>query len=176
LSPLVELAGKTLGVIGYGRIGRQTAAIGRAFGMNILAYDPIAPTGPEMVELEDLLRQADVVSLHCPLTPDNRGLINSDRLRVMKPTAFLVNTARGPLVVEQDLADALNAGRLGGAGLDVLPVEPPVNGSPLMSAKNCIVTPHIAWATKEARGRLMQTAADNLRLFLAGMPQNVVNQ
>jgi glycerate dehydrogenase len=175
VSPLVELAGKTLGVIGYGRIGRQTAAIGRAFGMNILAHDPIAPAGPEMVGLEELLRQSDVISLHCPLTAENRGLINSDRLRLMKPSALLINTARGPLVVEQDLADALNAGRLGGAGLDVLPVEPPKNGSPLPGAKNCIVTPHIAWATREARARLMQTAVENLRAFSAGAPQNVVN-
>jgi glycerate dehydrogenase len=175
VSPLIELAGKTLGVIGYGRIGRQTAAIGRAFGMNILAHDPVAPTGPEMVGLEELLRQSDVVTLHCPLTADNRGLINTERLRFMKPSAFLINTARGPLVVEQDLADALNSGKLGAAGLDVLPVEPPKNGSPLMGAKNCIVTPHIAWATREARSRLMQTAVNNLRAFLAGNPQNVVN-
>ena len=175
ISPLIELAGKTLGVIGYGRIGRQTAAIGRAFGMNILAHDPIAPSGPEMVGLEELLRQSDVVSLHCPLTADNRGLINAERLRLMKPSAVLINTARGPLVVEQDLADALNSGKLGGAGLDVLPAEPPKNGSPLMGAKNCIVTPHIAWATREARARLMQTAVDNLRAFLNGKPQNVVN-
>jgi glycerate dehydrogenase len=175
VSPLVELAGKTLGVVGYGRIGRQTAAIGRALGMNVIAHDPIAPAGAEMVGLEELLRQADVVSLHCPLTADNRGLINSERLRIMKPSALLINTARGPLVVEQDLADALNSGRLGGAGLDVLPVEPPKNGSPLLGAKNCIVTPHIAWATREARGRLMQTAVENLRAFLAGKPQHVVN-
>jgi glycerate dehydrogenase len=175
LSPLLELAGKTLGVIGYGRIGRQTAAIGRAFGMNIVAHDPIAPAGPELIGLDDLLRQSDVVSLHCPLTADNRGLINAERLRLMKPTAFLINTARGPLIVEQDLADALNGGKLAGAGLDVLPVEPPKERSPLIGVKNCIVTPHIAWATKEARTRLMQTAAENLRAFIAGKPQNVVN-
>jgi glycerate dehydrogenase len=176
LAPLIELAGKTIGIVGYGRIGRQAAAIARAFGMNVLAHDPLAPAGPDMVSLEELLRNSDVVSLHCPLTPENRGLINADRLRMMKPAAFLINTARGPLVVEQDLADALSAGKLGGAGLDVLPAEPPTNGSPLMNAKNCIVTPHIAWATKEARARLMQTAVDNLRAFLAGNPQNVVNR
>jgi glycerate dehydrogenase len=171
----VELAGKTLGVIGYGRIGRQTGAIGRAFGMNVIAHDPIAPPAPELVSLEELLRQSDVVSLHCPLTAENRGLINAARLKLMKPAAFLINTARGPLVVEQDLAGALNEGRIAGAALDVLPVEPPVNGSPLTAAKNCIVTPHIAWATKEARMRLMKTAVENLRAFLAGKPQNVVN-
>ena len=179
LSPLVELAGKTLGVVGFGRIGQQTAAIGRAFGMNVIAHDPIvrqSPDGAELVELEDLLRRADVVSLHCPLTADNRGLMNSERLRLMKPSAFLINTARGPLIVEQDLADALNAGSLSGAALDVLPVEPPLNGSPLMQAKNCIVTPHIAWATKEARARLMGSAVENLRAFIAGKPQNVVNK
>jgi glycerate dehydrogenase len=175
LSPLIELAGKTLGIIGYGRIGQRTAEIGRAFGMQILAHDPDAPAAPEMVGLNDLLRQSDVVSLHCPLTAENRGLMSAERLRTMKASAFLINTARGPLVVEQDLADALNSGRLGGAGLDVLPVEPPRNGSPLMNARNCIVTPHVAWATKEARTRLMQTAVENLRAFLAGKPQNVVN-
>jgi glycerate dehydrogenase len=165
-------------VAGFGRIGQQTAAIGRAFGMNVIAHDPIvrqSPDGTELVELEDLLRRADVVSLHCPLTADNRGLMNSARLSLMKPSAFLINTARGPLIVEQDLADALNGGTLAGAALDVLPVEPPVNGSPLMQAKNCIVTPHIAWATKEARARLMGTAIENLRAFIAGKPQNVVN-
>jgi len=178
LSPLIELAGKTLGVVGFGRIGRQTAAIGRAFGMKVIAHDAVSMPSMDdfqMVELEELLRRADVVSLHCPLTGENRGLINSERLSLMKPSAFLINTARGPLVVEQDLADALNSGRLGGAALDVLPVEPPRNGSPLMEAKNCIITPHIAWATKEARARLMDTAVENLRRFLAGRPQNVVN-
>jgi len=179
LSPLVELAGKTLGVVGFGRIGQQTAAIGRAFGMRVIAHDPIvtkSPDGTELVALEDLLRRADVVSLHCPLTADNRGLMNSARLSLLKPSAFLINTARGPLVVEQDLAEALNSGRLAGAAVDVLPVEPPVKGSPLMQATNCIVTPHMAWATKEARARLMDTVVENLRAFLAGKPQNVVNK
>ena len=178
LSPLVELAGKTLGIVGFGRIGRQTAAIGRAFGMKTIAHD-VAVSGTkedtEIVDLDELLRQADIVSLHCPMTPDNRGMINSARLALMKPSALLINTARGPLVVEQELADALNAGKLGGAGLDVLPVEPPRTGSPLFGAKNCIVTPHIAWATREARARLMKIAAENLRLFLGGTPRNIVN-
>lgn len=177
LSPLTELAGKLMGIVGFGRIGRQTAAVARAFGMQVIAHDPLAGAGSgvEMVSLDDLLRRADVVSLHCPLTPDNRGLINSERLALMKPSAFLINTARGPLVNEQDLAAALERGTIAGAGLDVLPVEPPVNGSPLLGAKNCIVTPHIAWATKEARTRLMQEAVENLRGFLSGKPRNVVN-
>ena len=178
VSPLVELAARTLGLVGFGRIGRQTAAIGRAFGMKTIAHD-VALSGvvedTEMTGLDDLLGRADVVSLHCPLTPDNRGMINSARIALMKPSALLINTARGPLVSEQDLADALNAGKIGGAGLDVLPSEPPRNGSPMFGAKNCIVTPHIAWATKEARARLMDVAAENLRLFLAGRPRNIVN-
>ncbi len=120
-------------------------------------------------------RRAEVVSLHCPLTPDNRGLINAERLALMQPNAFLINTARGPLVVEQNLADALNAGKLAGAALDVLPVEPPQKGSPLLGARNSLVTPHIAWATKESRARLMETAVENLRAFLTGKPRNVVN-
>lgn len=177
VTPLVELNEKTLGLVGYGRIGQQTGAIARAFGMKVIAHDPTvsAPSdGTEMMSLEDLLRQADVVSLHCPLTPDNRGLINAERLALMKPSAFLVNTARGPLVVEKDLATALNDGRLAGAGIDVLSQEPPVNGSPLMEAKNCLLTPHIAWATKEARARLMKIAVDNLRAWLSNNPVNLI--
>ncbi len=177
LSPLVELAGKTLGLIGFGRIGRQTAIIGQAFGMHVIAADPTL-SGEENVEsvrIDELLRRADVVSLHCPLTPDTRGLMNAERLAQMKPSALLINTSRGPLVDEQALAEALRSGRLAGAALDVIPVEPPVEPSPLMSAPNCLVTPHIAWATKEARGRLMQTAVDNVAAFLAGHPANVVN-
>jgi len=174
-TPLVELSGKTLGIVGYGRIGRATAQIGRAFGMNILASDAIQnDAGVEWRSIEDLLREADVVSLHCPLTPETNGLMNAERLRLMKPTAFLLNTSRGPLIVNQDLADALNAGVIAGAGLDVLDVEPPKQGNPLIGAKNCIVTPHMAWATKEARARLMDIAVENLRAFLAGTPANVV--
>ena len=177
LTPLVELAGKTLGLIGYGRIGRQTGVIARAFGMNVIAADPMLKheEGVESASLEDVLRRADVVSLHCPLTPETRGLMNSERLAQMKRTAFLINTARGPLVDEQALADALNTGVIAGAGIDVIPVEPPQLPSPLFSAQNCIVTPHIAWATKEARTRLMNTAVENVEAFLAGSPQNVVN-
>jgi glycerate dehydrogenase len=172
----MELAGKTMGLIGYGRIGRQVGVLARAFGMNVIAADPMlkAEEGVEVVSVEEVLRRSDVVSLHCPLTPETRGLINASRLQLMKTTAFLINTSRGLLVIEQDLADALNQKRLAGAGLDVLPAEPP-QGSPLFAACNCIVTPHIAWATREARARLMGTAVDNVRAFLAGRPQNVVN-
>lgn len=177
--PLIELAGKTMGIIGFGRIGRAAAELALAFGMTVLAHDvsapPSPPAGVRMTDLETLLRESDVVSLHCPLTTENQGLINADRLALMKPTAFLINTSRGPLVVAQDLADALNAGRLAGAGVDVLPVEPPPADNPLLSARNCLITPHIAWATGAARARLMDTVVENLRAFQAGTPQNVVN-
>lgn len=172
---LVELEGLTLGLIGYGRIGRATAALGTAFGMRVLAHDPsVAEADVPMVPLERLLSESDVVSLHCPLTPSNRGLIDRAALERMKPTAWLINTARGPLVNEADLAEALRKGTIAGAALDVLSVEPPSPDNPLLSAPNCIVTPHIAWATRAARARLMATVADNLRAFLEGRPQNVV--
>lgn len=179
-SPQMELAGKTFGVVGFGRIGRQTARIANAMGMRILAHDAVMANPPAYPEfrwaaLDELLRESDVVSLHCPLFPDTQGLINAERLRTMKRTAFLLNASRGPLMVDQDLADALDAGVIAGAGVDVLSVEPPVSGNPLFSAKNCVVTPHIAWATKEARARLMGMAADNLAAFLGGKPQNVVS-
>ena len=178
-SPLVELDGLTLGVAGLGRIGKTVAAIGQAFGMRVLAYDPWqkeAPAGIAMTpDLDRLFRESDVLTVHCPLTPENRGMVNAARLALMKSSAFLVNTSRGPLVVEKDLADALNAGRLAGAGLDVLAVEPPPASNPLLTAKNCIITPHIAWATLAARRRLMATVAQNVRAFLAGKPTNVVN-
>lgn len=169
-SPLVELAGKTMGVVGFGRIGRRTGAIAEAFGMNVISFD----VGQPQSDLDALLRDSDVVSLHCPLTPDNQGLINAARLRTMKPSAFILNTSRGPLIVDQDLADALNAGVIAGAGLDVLSIEPPAGGNPLFSAKNCIITPHIAWATKEARTRLLDVAVENLRAFHTGSPVNVL--
>jgi glycerate dehydrogenase len=179
-SPLMELAGKTFGVIGFGRIGRQAARIADAMGMRVMANDAIQTNAPDYegfawAEVEQLLRESDVVSLHCPLTAGNKGLINRERLRMMKRSAIVLNTSRGPLIVDQDLADALNDGVIGGAGLDVLSVEPPVSGNPLFQARNCIVTPHIAWATKEARTRLMDIAVDNVRAFLAGTPKNVVN-
>jgi glycerate dehydrogenase len=175
--PLIELAGKTMGLIGYGRIGRQTAVIARAFGMRVIAADPYMQPeeGVESLSIDEVLSRADVVSLHCPLTPETRGLMNEERLSRMKPSAFLINTSRGPLIDEHALASALEHGRLAGAAVDVLPVEPPVKPSPLMQAKNCLVTPHIAWATKEARERLMHTAVENVRAFIRGKPVNVVN-
>jgi glycerate dehydrogenase len=176
--PLLELAGRTLGLIGLGRIGQATAQLGLAFGMQVIAHDPqVGPSvvGVRRVDLEQVFRDSDVLSLHCPLTPQTQRLVDRPRLALMKPTAILINTSRGPLVDEQALADALNAGRLAGAGLDVLAVEPPRVDNPLLSAKNCVITPHIAWATKAARQRLLDTVVDNLRAFLAGRPQHVVN-
>lgn len=175
--PLIELAGRTLGIVGFGEIGRAVARIGKAFGMEVIASArrPRAVDGVEFVSTDDLFRRADVVTLHCPLTDETRGLVNATRLATMKPTAFLINTGRGPLVVEQDLADALNSGRIAGAGLDVLSAEPPPANNPLPSAKNCLITPHIAWATREARARLLDVVVANLRAFLVGQPQNVVN-
>lgn len=172
---LVELAGLTLGIVGYGRIGRSVATIGRAFGMRILAWRRNHGGGPECVDLDTLLRESDVVSLHCPLTPQTERLVNAATLATMKPTAFLVNTARGGLVDEAALAAALDAGRLAGAGLDVLSVEPPPASNPLLTARNCIITPHVAWATRQARQRLIAVTAENLRAFAAGTPRHVVN-
>jgi glycerate dehydrogenase len=176
---LVELAGQTLGVVGFGRIGAAVAGIGRALGMNVLAHRRTPPAagvaGTTFVDLETLLRRSDVVSLHCPLTPDTRGLIAARTLAIMKPTAFLINTARGPLIDEADLAAALDAGRIAGAGLDVLSVEPPPASNPLLTARNCVITPHVAWATRNARRRLIAVSAANLHAFVAGWPQNVVN-
>lgn len=176
-SPLIELAGKTLGLVGLGKIGQATARIGLAFGMHVVAYDPAgtAVDGVEAVDLDTLLERSDVVSLHCPLTSENEGFINRKRLQVMKPTAFLINTGRGPLINEDDLAEALAAGSIAAAGLDVLSVEPPPADHPLIAAKNCYITPHIAWATRESRARLMATAVDNVRAFLNNEPTNVVN-
>jgi glycerate dehydrogenase len=178
-SPQIELAGKTMGIVGFGRIGRQTAAIARTLGMRIVASDEYprgAPDYPgfEWLTVDRLLAEADVVSLHCPLTRNNSGLIDRRRLATMKASALLLNTSRGALVVEQDLADALNGGVIAGAALDVLSVEPPAESNPLLSARNCIVTPHIAWATKEARQRLLAIGVENVRAFLAGRPQNVL--
>jgi glycerate dehydrogenase len=178
-SPLMELSGKTMGIVGFGRIGRQTGRIADAMGMRVIANDTYRgdpPAWPDFrwAELDELLRESDVVSLHSPLFPDTLGMINARTLALMKPSAFLINTSRGPLVVDQDLADALNAGKLAGAGLDVLSSEPPAADNPLLHARNCLVTPHIAWATKEARGRLMDLAVGNVRAFLGGTPRNTV--
>jgi glycerate dehydrogenase len=172
---LVELAGLTLGLVGYGRIAQAVAAVGRAFGMRVL-HSRRGPTDdPECVPLDELLAQSDVVSLHCPLTPQTQGLIDARRLGLMKPTAFLINTSRGPLINEPDLAAALAAGRIAGAGVDVLSVEPPPASNPLLTAPNCIITPHVAWATRNARRRLVDVAAANVRAFVEGRPQHVVN-
>ncbi|MCP5529280.1 MAG: D-2-hydroxyacid dehydrogenase [Opitutaceae bacterium] len=174
-TPLTELDGKVLGIVGHGRIGRAVADLGRAFGMNVIVHSRSAKDGVEQVGLDELFQRADVVSLHCPLTPETQGLVNAKRLALMKRDALLVNTGRGPLIVEADLAAALNAGRIGGAALDVLSSEPPPADNPLLTAKNCLITPHIAWATKAARARLLGTVVDNIRAFAAGKPRNVVN-
>jgi glycerate dehydrogenase len=176
--PLVELEGLTLGLVGLGRIGRAVAELGAAFGMKVLACDPAAGTAPpfvRLVELDMLFRESDVVSLHCPLTPETARLVNARRLSQMKPTALLINTSRGGLVDEPALAEALNAGRLAGAALDVLAAEPPSASNPLLTARNCLITPHLAWATRAARSRLMHVAVENVRAFLQGRPGNVVN-
>ena len=177
--PLTELSGKVMGIVGFGRIGRQTARIADAFEMRVIAndvqqFDSPAYSGFRRVSFEELLRESDVVSLHSPLSPETRGMINARSLGLMKPTAFLINTSRGPLVMEQDLADALNAGRIAGAAVDVLSEEPPAENNPLIGARNCLVTPHIAWATREARKRLLDGAIQNLAAFLRGSPRNVV--
>ena len=173
---LVELDGKKMGIVGYGNIGKATARIALAFGMEVLAYtskeQKDLPQGIKKATLDELFTESDVVSLHCPLTPETKELVNAERLKNMKPSAILINTGRGPLVNEQDLADALNEGRIAGAGLDVLSVEPSVANNPLLSAKNCFITPHIAWATKEARTRLMDIAINNLRSYQEG---NIIN-
>ena len=178
-SPLVELEGKTMGVIGFGRIGRSVGRIADAMGMRVIANDtyrgdPPAYAGFRWAERDELLRESDAVSLHSPLTPETAGMIHAGTIALMKPSAFLINTSRGPLVVDQDLADALNAGRLAGAGLDVLSVEPPAETNPLLAARNCLVTPHIAWATREARARLMDAVAANISAWISGNPRNVI--
>ncbi len=177
-TPLVELAGLTLGIVGCGRIGRAVARLGQAFGMTVIGHDVMPIEDPLItpVDLETLFAESDVISLHCPLTPENQGMINTARFSLMKQSAFLINTSRGQLVNEGDLAEALNNGRIAGAGLDVLSVEPPREGNPLLTAQNCIITPHIAWATRSARQRLLQTSLDNLAAWLNGRPQNLVNQ
>ncbi|MDP9291278.1 MAG: D-2-hydroxyacid dehydrogenase [Verrucomicrobiota bacterium] len=174
--PLVELAGKTMGIVGFGAIGKAVAAIAGAFGMKVIVSTRTAQTVAdiEFVPVDEVFRRADVVTLHCPLTTETQGLVNAQRIASMKPGAFLINTGRGALVVENELAAALDSGRLAGAGLDVLSVEPPLPGNPLPVAKNCLITPHIAWATRAARERLMTIAVANVRSFLAGSPQNVV--
>jgi len=177
-TPQTELAGKKLGIIGFGQIGQAVAKIGLAFGMEVI-FNNRSQKQTELkatqVDLETLLSESDFISINCPLTPENAGFINKDTIDKMKSTAFLVNTGRGPLINEQDLANALNSGKIAGAGLDVLSVEPALKSNPLPFAKNCFITPHIAWATFEARTRLMNIATENLKAFIDGNPQNVVN-
>jgi glycerate dehydrogenase len=175
--PLVELSGLTLGIIGFGRIAKKVATIAEAFGMKVLVakHRPGLESPYPMAETDEVFRRADVLTLHCPLTPATKGIVNAERLTLMKPTAFLINTSRGPLIDEPALAAALNAGNIAGAGLDVLSVEPPPADHPLYHVKNCFITPHYAWATKAARQRLMDVSVKNLAAFVAGSPQNVVS-
>ena len=177
--PLMELDGLTMGIVGFGRIGRTVADLAVAFGMKVLANSRTIPQEKsqniDFVDLARLFRTADVVSLHCPLTTETKHLVNAERLSSMKPTAFLLNTSRGPLIDEPALAKALNSDQIAGAAVDVLEAEPPRADNPLFTAKNCLITPHIAWATRSARARLMATAVANAKAFLEGKLQNVVN-
>lgn len=177
--PLIELDGKTMGIIGFGRIGQQTGRIARALGMRVLACGSHPSDSgraiADYVELDALLAASDVIALHCPLFPETEGIINRETIRKMKDGVILLNNSRGPLVVEQDLADALNSGKVYAAGLDVVSTEPIREDNPLLTAKNCIITPHISWAPRESRQRIMDTAAQNIRAYLDGAPINVVN-
>lgn len=178
-NPLIELYGRTLGIIGYGRIGQSTAKIAQAMGMNILAYNSkqIQAENSEIikfVDLDELLKKSDVISLHCPLFDTTRGMINKDTISKMKDGVYIVNTSRGPLISEKDLADALNSGKVAGAAVDVVSAEPIKMDNPLLKAKNCIITPHIAWAPRESRARLMNIAVNNLKSFLEGKSVNTV--
>lgn len=176
--PLIELDGKTMGIIGYGRIGRRTGEIARALGMRVLAYNTHfsgASEGVEMVDIDTLLKNSDVVALHCPLFPETQGMINQSTIAKMKDGAILLNNSRGQLVVDADLVDALNSGKLYAAGLDVVGEEPIRLDNPLLTAKNCFITPHISWAPKESRQRLMDIAVENLRSWVAGKPVHIVN-
>lgn len=178
--PLIELDGKTLGIIGFGRIGQTTGKIAKAMGMKVLAYDSFPSDSgraiAEYVDLDTVLAESDVVALHCPLFPETQGIINKDTIAKMKDGVILLNNSRGPLVVEEDLAEALNSGKVAAAGLDVVSTEPIKGDNPLLKAKNCIITPHISWAPKESRQRIMDCTEDNLKAYLAGEPVNVVNR
>lgn len=179
--PLTELAGKKMGIIGYGRIGQTTGKIAQAFGMNVLAYDAYRNKELECetmkyTDLDELLSESDVISLHCPLFKETEGMINKETIAKMKDGVMIVNTSRGPLIVEQDLADALNQGKVAAAGVDVVSTEPILMDNPLVTAKNCIITPHIAWAPKESRARLMDIAVNNLASFIDGKTINAVNR
>lgn len=181
--PLMELAGKTVGIIGYGHIGKAAARLAGAFGMKVIAcrrpghsvLENVQDDGVSMVTIEELFERADVISVHCPLFPETEGLICRENISKMKDGVIIINTARGPIVQEKDLAEALNSGKVYAAGVDVVSTEPIRDDNPLLTARNCFITPHIAWASRESRQRLMDTAVDNLRAFLAGEPVNVVN-
>ena len=179
-TPLIELAGKKIGIVGLGNTGMKTARIALAFGMEVCAFTSKSPLQlpPEIkkAELDELFRECDIISLHCPLTGQTREMVNARRLGLMKPTAILINTGRGPLVNEQDLADALNSGHIYAAGIDVLSQEPPRADNPLLTARNCYITPHIAWASTAARERLMRIAVDNVKAYMEGKPVHVVNR
>ena len=179
-TPLIELAGKKIGIVGLGNTGMRTARIAISFGMEVHAYTSKShfqlPPEIKKIELDELFAECDIVSLHCPLTEQTREMVNARRLSLMKPTAILINTGRGPLINEQDLADALNSGRIYAAGVDVLSQEPPRADNPLLTARNCYITPHIAWASTAARQRLMQIALDNLKAYMEGKPIHVVNK
>jgi len=177
--PLIELAGKTIGIIGFGRIGQATAKIAQAFGLKILLYDTYQDKELEndtckYADLDELLNKSDFISLHCPLFESTEGIINKNNIAKMKDGVMIINTSRGPLVVEQDLCDALNSGKVAGAAVDVVSSEPIAADNPLLKAKNCIITPHIAWAPKESRTRLMNIAVENLKSFINGNPTNTV--
>jgi len=172
--PLIELAGKTMGIIGYGRIGQSTGKIAKALGMKVVSYDPIEKV-EESVDLDTLFKIADVIALHCPLLPETEGIINNNNIAKMKDGVIILNNSRGPLIVEEDLCDALNSGKVYAAGLDVVSTEPIRTDNPLLKAKNCFITPHISWAPKESRERLMNIAVDNLEKFIIGEPINIVN-
>ena len=178
--PLIELSGKTMGIIGFGRIGQETGRIARAIGMNVIAYDEYpnesGKTIAEYVTKEELFSKSDVIALHCPLFKSTEGIINKQTISMMKDGVIILNNSRGPLIVEEDLAEALNSGKVYAAGLDVVSTEPIKGDNPLLKAKNCIITPHISWASKESRSRLLDIAVNNLRAFCDGNPENVVNQ
>lgn len=179
-TPLIELKGKTMGIVGFGRIGRRVGELAHAFGMGVVAHDVFETRDPDYrpfawAELKELFRLSDVITLHSPLTDDLAGLVKTDLLRLMKPGAFFINAARGGLVIDADLAQALNEGRLAGAALDVVSIEPIRADNPLLTAKNIFITPHIAWATKEARQRMMKTVIADIQTFLEDAPINVVN-
>ena len=175
-SPLAELDGKTLGIIGFGKIGKAVAVIARAFSMKVLAHTnhPAPFDGVEFVTTDELLAESDFVTLHCPLTPQTESMVNAEFISKMKSSAVLINTSRGQVIDEQALADALNSGRLAGAGLDVLSAEPPKADNPLLGARSCLITPHIAWAGYETRARLMDICRRNVEAYLSGSPINCV--